>query len=153
MALWQWIVDGLLVVLVVMLVLIVALFIRRRLIARGGGTFELSVNERPPSESHRSGRGWTLGVGRYSGESLEWFRAFSLRTKPTMVLDRRQLEVLGRRAPEGAEGFALYTGHVIVECRRDAVDKVQLALSPQSLTGLLSWIESSPPGLNSNRVI
>ena len=52
----------------------VALIVRRRLLSRHGGTFELSYRVRPDT----AGRGWLLGLGRYSGETLEWFRIFSL---------------------------------------------------------------------------
>ena len=54
------------------------LVVRRRWISRPGGTFELSVRVR----SGRAGRGWVLGVGRYTGDDLELFRIFSLAFRP-----------------------------------------------------------------------
>ena len=46
----------------------------------------------------------------------------------------------------GAEAFALYGGHVIVECRYDG-QALELAMSPSALTGLSSWLEAAPPGV------
>lgn len=140
---------GLLVAAAVLVV--VALIVRRRLLARGGGTFELSINKRPAS-GPKAGRGWTLGVGRFAGERLEWFRVFSLSARPQIVLERGHVEVSGRRDPEGPEVFALYAGNIIVECWTDD-GRMQLGLSPESLTGLLAWLESGPPGRESGKVI
>ncbi|RYE79357.1 MAG: DUF2550 family protein, partial [Myxococcales bacterium] len=68
---WQWVVDTAAVVLLAALLFGVFLVVRRRLLSRDGGAFELTVrlrSERPP------GHGWSLGMGRYRGEQLEWFR-------------------------------------------------------------------------------
>jgi hypothetical protein len=148
---WEWVVDviGLLVVLAILVV--VALIVRRRTLARGGGTFDLSINRRPQT-GVRSGRGWTLGIGRYTGERLEWYRVFSLNPRPSVVLERGHVQVSGRRDPEGPEVFALYAGNVIADCRTDRM-RMQLGLSPESLTGLLAWLESGPPGRGSGKVI
>ena len=78
MPVWQWLLDAVGVLLVLVLLYGVALVVRRRLLSRHGGTFELSYRVR----SERAGRGWLLGLGRYSGESLEWFRIFSLSPRP-----------------------------------------------------------------------
>ncbi|UYM05977.1 DUF2550 domain-containing protein [Solicola gregarius] len=140
-------------VLVLLAILVgVAMIVRRRLLARSGGTFELSLNKRPAAPSGRSARGWTLGIGRYAGERLEWFRVFSLGIRPSYTLERGHVEVTGRREPVGPEAFALYAGNVIVECR-SADQTIQLGLSPESLTALLAWLESGPPGRESGKVI
>jgi hypothetical protein len=55
------------------------------------------------------------------------------------------LEVVGRRTPFGSEAFALYSGHVVIQCRTPA-GPVELAMSEDSLTGLLSWLEAGPSG-------
>ena len=90
----------------------VALVVRRRVIARSGGTFELSHRVR----SGRPGRGWLLGVGRYSEERLEWFRIFSLSPRPKRSWIRDELTYLGRREPEGAEQVSLFPDHVVIAC-------------------------------------
>jgi hypothetical protein len=93
----------------------------------------------------RIGGGWALGVGRYAGDDLVWYRLFSLTLKPSRSLSRAGLEVLGRRQPTGAESWAVQAGAVIVECR-DESGPVQLAMSAGAVTGFLSWLESAPPG-------
>lgn len=141
MAVWQWLRDaaGLLLLLVVLYGL--ALIVRRRLISRHGGTFELSYRVR----SDRAGRGWLLGLGRYSGESLEWFRIFSLSARPKRAWDRSVLSYDGRRDLEGSEQMSLYPDHVVVRCSTPD-GEVELAMGPASLTGFQSWIEAGPPG-------
>ena len=71
--------------------------IRRRLLSRHGGTFELSYRVR----SEKAGRGWLLGLGRYSGDDLEWFRIFSLSPRPKRVW--RAVDARLRR-PAGPRG-------------------------------------------------
>lgn len=148
MPVWLWLADFLGVVVVLLVLLVVGLSVRRRILSRGGSTFELSVNGRRGT----SARGWILGVGRYTDTELEWFRTFSLAWRPKRRFRRGHVEVLKRREPAGPESFALHAGHTVAECRTDA-GPVQLGLSPESLTGLLAWLESAPPGRDSSRVI
>ena len=57
-----------------------------------------------------------LGIGRYAGDSLEWYRVFSYAMRPRRVLGRRDLQVVDRRDPHGAEVFSLLAGAVVVRC-------------------------------------
>lgn len=140
-AAWQWGVE-ILLGLVLLVVLYGALLVfRRRWIARHGGTFDLSFRAR----SARSGRGWVLGVGRYTGEVLEFFRIFSVLPRPALVFERADLAYRGRREPVGSEGHALYAGHVIVGCTTSRGD-LELAMAPEAVTGFLAWLEATPPG-------
>lgn len=141
MAWWQWVVDVLGVLLVLVVAYGLALVVRRRVLARHGGTFELS--HRVPHS--REGRGWVLGLGRYTGETLEWFRVFSLSTRPKRAWARDALSYDGRRDPEGTERLSLYPDHLVIRCR-GAAGEVELAMSPESLTGFQSWLEARPPG-------
>lgn len=141
MPLWQLLLDAVGLVLLMVLLYGIALVVRRRALARNGGTFELSYRVR----STKAGRGWLLGLGRYSGERLEWFRIFSLSPRPKRAWDRAQLEYAGRREPVGVEGLSLYSDHVVVSCQ--TLDgAVELAMSPASLMGFQSWLEAMPPG-------
>lgn len=142
MALWQWVVDIVGALLLLLVLYALALVVRRRWISRDGGTFELS--HRVPPESG-SGRGWVLGVGRYSGDLLEFFRVFSVSPRPRRVLDRGELSYDGPRESSGGESHSLYAGHVIVSCRSPR-ESFELAMSPDALTGFLAWLEASPPG-------
>jgi hypothetical protein len=139
---WQWLVDSAGSLLLLIVVYGVALVVRRRVLARNGGTFELSL---------RLGKGWVLGFGRYSGERLEWFRIFSLSPRPKASWWREQLSFDGRRAPLGTEQASLYPDHLVIECQTPG-GLVELAMSPASLTGFQSWLEARPPGTDWNRV-
>ena len=146
MPLWQWIADAAGVILLLVLCYAVALVVRGRLIPRKGGTFARSHG----AGAAPTGRGWVLGVGRYSGESLEWFRIFSLSPRPRRTWRRTGLTYLGRRDPEGNEQMSLYADHVIVTCASDRGD-IDLAMSPSSLVGFQSWLEAAPPGQGTAR--
>ena len=100
MPLWQWVLDIVGALLLLVLLYGVALVVRRRWIARDGGTFELSYRVR----SDRAGRGWVLGVGRYSGDLLEFFRIFSVLPRPMRTLDRADLVLRRPAALVGRRG-------------------------------------------------
>ena len=141
MAWWEWLLDAAGVLLLLVLLYGLILVVRRRWISRDGGTFEFSVRVR----SARAGRGWVLGVGRYNGDVLEWFRIFSVAPGPKLRFSRSDLEYLGRREPEGAESYSLYSGHIIVLCKTPQ-GPLEVAMSPAALTGFLAWLEAAPPG-------
>jgi len=142
MPLWQWVLDVVLLLVVLLLGYGLALIVRRRLLTRGGGTFELSYRTR----SDRPGRGWVLGIGRYSGDRLEWFRVFSLSPRPRKSWQRSKVSYNGRRTPGPGEQLALYSDHLIICLETSEGQQVELAMSPSSLMGLQSWLEASPPG-------
>ncbi len=141
MPIWEWLLESAAGVLLLVLVLGVALILRRRWLSRHGGTFELSYRAR----ASQPGRGWLLGLGRYTGDRLEWFRIFSLSPRPKMVWQRSTLNYVERRDPEGVEQLSLYPGHVVIRCETPAGD-VEMALGSSSLMGFQSWLEAAPPG-------
>jgi hypothetical protein len=138
---WEWVLESAAFVLLLVLALGVALILRRRWLSRHGGTFELSYRARATTP----GRGGLLGLGRYAGDRLEWFRIFSLSPRPKRVWPRQTLTYVGRREPEGVEQLSLYPGHVVIRCDTPA-GAVELALGASSLTGFQSWLEAGPPG-------
>lgn len=141
MPLWQWLLDVALAAIALAVLYALGLVLRRRALARHGGTFELGLRVR----STRHGRGWLLGIGRYSEDTLEWFRVFSLSPRPRSVWQRDALVYEGRREPEGAEQVSLYADHVVVRCATpDGL--LELAMAPSSLMGFQSWLEAGPPG-------
>jgi len=135
--------------LVVLLVLLYGflLVVRRRVLSRHGGTFELSHRLWPGDEP---GRGWLLGLGRYSGDELEWFRIFTLAPRPKRSWNRARLTYDGAREPVGLERTVLYPDHLVVECA-GSQGPFELAMSRESLTGFQSWLESRPPGTDWSR--
>lgn len=142
---WEWIVDAIGVVLFLVLLYAASLVLRRRWIGRAGGTFELSHRARCDLDHGGLGRGWVLGVGRYSGDVLEFFRIFSLLPRPARVFDRGGLSYDGQRAASGPEAHSLYAGHVVVSCADD-LGPFELAMAPGAVTGFLAWLEAAPPG-------
>ncbi len=146
MPVWQWLVDSAGAVLLVVLLFGVLLVLRRRVLSRHGGTFELSVRD----ATQPDGRGWVLGLGRYREDSLDWYRIFSPLPVPKRHWRRNDLSFASQRPPRASEEYALYAGHVVVVCSTPRGD-VELAMSPSSLTGLQSWLEAGPPGSRPSR--
>ena len=62
-----------------------------------------------------------------------------------MTFRRSELDFLGRRDPAGVESYSLYAGHIIVSCRTPT-GLLEVAMSPDALTGFLAWLEAAPPG-------
>jgi hypothetical protein len=131
----------LLVVLAFVVVGVAAIAARRRALARPGGTVELSLR------LDRGGRGggWVLGVGRFEGDALHWYRVFSLAMRPRRTLTRRDLTVLSRREPTAGEHHGLVGSAIVMECATSA-GPVDLAMGRSALTGFLAWLEATPPG-------
>lgn len=137
-------VDGIAVIVAVLALIVLAfvvLAIRRRVLLRGNGTIDCSLRRTVAS----MGRGWVLGVARYEGDVLKWYRVFSFSARPREVVSRRDLTVRQRRRPEGPEALAVSAGAVVVEVRAGR-RKLELAMSEGALTGFLAWLESAPPG-------
>ena len=128
------------VLLLAVLAVAVALVVRRVQLLRGGGV-DVSLRRRVV----RGATGWHVGVGRYRGDELCWFRLTSLWPGPTVVVDRTLLEIVDRRVPTEAEVDAIPTAGVVLRCRTPA-RTVELAMAPGVLTGFLAWLEATPPG-------
>ena len=146
MSVWGWLLEavGLLVVLVIAYG--VALVVRRFVLSRNGGTFELGHRLGPADVA----RGWSLGLGRYSEDELEWFRIFTLSPWPKRRWNRSRLSYDSRREPESSERTVLYPGHVVIRCHSPE-GAVELAMSAASLTGFQAWLEARPPGTDWSR--
>ena len=108
-----------------------------------GGSFDCSLR----LKQKRFGQGWALGVARYTGDQLEWYRVFSMSLRPRRVLPRQDLKIVGRREPEYPETLAIMSGHTIVELT-EAREPLELAMSQEAITGLVAWLEAGPPGRN-----
>lgn len=146
MPVWQWLLDSAGAVLLTIALFGVLLVVRRRVLSRHGGTFELSVRDGGQPDE----RGWVLGMGRYGEDSLDWYRIFSPLPVPRRSWRRNDLAFSSQRLPRGSEEYALYAGHVVVVCTTPKGD-VELGMSPSSLTGLQSWLEAGPPGSRPSR--
>lgn len=140
---WLGVAEVLLGVVVALVLPLALLAARRRWLARSGGTFECSMRLRTTTP----GAGWVLGIGRYNEENLEWFRFFSFSLRPRHSFLRTEVTVLEVREPGEVEAVSLYAGQVVVRLQDTVnVREFQLAMGPESLTGMLSWLEAAPPG-------
>lgn len=128
----------------VLLLLVPLLFLgsRRRWLSREGGLFDCSVR----LSTATPGAGWVLGVARYSGDNLEWFRAFSVSLRPRLIFPRSQLRAGIQREPDPIEAVVLYDDQRILSLELTDGRTWEVAMAVASLTGLLSWLESAPPG-------
>lgn len=125
---------------------LVLLAARQRWLARQGGTFACSLR----LETATPGNGWALGVARYNQGLLEWFRFFSYSWRPRLTLPRGEVRVRETRDPDGVEAVTLGADQRVVKVASAAVMEAcewELAMSSDSLTGLLSWLEAAPPGV------
>jgi hypothetical protein len=125
------------------LVLLPVLFLagRRRWLSRAGGVFDASLR----LTTTTPGAGWVLGVARYSGDNLEWFRVFSPSLRPKVIFPRSITHAGSQRDPDPIEALTLADQRILTMEYADG-DSWDLAMSAASLTGLLSWLESAPPG-------
>ncbi len=140
------VVVAIVVTVVVLSTPVVYVVMRVHWLTRQGGSFECSVLLNADDPSHA----WVLGVARYAGEDLEWFRYYAASVRPWFQLNRQRCDVVEVRGPDEDEAATLFPGHRIVEVQytttTDESERWQLAVSPETLTGLLAWLEASPPG-------
>jgi Protein of unknown function (DUF2550) len=130
----------LIIILVIALACAIAIAVRRTLIERSGGTVECGLR--------RAGdRRWRLGLAAYQSDALRWYPVFGLRLRAGEVFARRAMSVVGRRPADPVEVTSIGSAAVVVECDTGtAGPRIELALSDDALTGLLSWLEAAPPG-------
>ena len=107
---------------------------RQRFMLRADGALPAAI---------RAGSRWRYGIARFVDAELRWYRTFGIGTRPSQVLSRQDLVIVGSRAPGQAELSALPPHAVIVECRAGDRTTV-LALSEDAFTGLVSWLEAAP---------
>lgn len=123
--------------LLLLILLTIGFAVRRSLLLRGVGAMEIWIKLSP--------RRWSLGVGWYGGDELSWYRVFSLSPRPARVLVRSELEVVERREPSQRDAIVLPRGTTILACQTSHRLE-QVAMSAGAVTGLLSWLQSQPPG-------
>lgn len=81
---------------------------------------------------------------RYGVERLTWYRAYSLRFSPDLVIRRREIAEMERsRVEPSVEGFDPFT---LLEMRREDGTSEKLIVDELSASGLLAWLEAAPAG-------
>jgi hypothetical protein len=119
------------------------LAVRRLRLIRAGGV-DVALRRVRAAAPH-STRGWNLGVGRYHGDEFAWYRVISLGRWANVVLNRPELEITDRRLPGPTEEYVVPADSTILRLR-DGQRIVEMAMTPDVLTGFLSWLEAAPPG-------
>ena len=119
-----------------LVLLFAAVLARQRHMLRMRGAVPLAVQR---------GARWLYGIGRYQGGELRWYRALGVGTRPSRVLRRGEVEVLGHRTRRATERSSLPKGAVIVECRGTDGETFAIAFGASAFTGFVSWLESSAP--------
>jgi hypothetical protein len=135
--------EILVVVLLLACVLVFLLAVRRLRFIRVGGV-DVALR-RVRASAPTSTRGWNLGVSRYQSDEFVWYRVISLASRPTVTLNRLELEIVDRRRPGPSEEYVVPVDATVLRCR-DGGQVVELAMNPGVLTGFLAWLEATPPG-------
>jgi Protein of unknown function (DUF2550) len=118
-----------------------AIFVRRRLIARGKPLTVCALRDSGDSP-------WRFGLVRYRATGLEWFTLTGISLRPARRWERALLQFgAGRPLEAGERPEILIAEAVQVDCSyREARFEIVLARAPY--TALRSWLEASPPGRN-----
>ncbi len=138
---WGWTELALAVVLVGVVAPVLGLFLRRKWLGSRSRVFDCSL--RPANAT--PGSGWMLGVARYGGDELQWFRVFSVSLRPYRVIDRTHSQVDTTRSPDVLEAGVLDADQRIATLA-GADAGVSLAFAPQEFTAFLGWMEGGLPG-------
>jgi len=132
-----------LVCLGAVVLLVIMLLVRRQVIVSHGGVFDCGLR----TWRGDTPGGWALGMARYSGNNLKWYRMFALIPRHSLKLYRDDLMLAGSRSLDAFETLQLYDDQVVVqlEAGPDGVRR-DLSMSRQSLMGFASWLEAAPVG-------
>lgn len=131
-----------LVLLLCAIIPLVWLFLRRRWLARNGGIFDCELNLGTEDAPR-----WVLGVLRYSGEDLEWFRVLALGFRPERTLRRSAARIRAKVQPI-ENGIDANQRLVRLETETDSGAVAWgLAMDSNAATGLLAWLEAAPPSV------
>ena len=120
-----------------------AVFIRRRLIARGKPLTVCAIREFGDER-------WRFGLVRYGTSGLDWFTLTGMSLRPARRWERSLLDFGTLRPLEaGQRPEILISEAVRVDCRYRET-RFEIALAQAPYTALRSWLEASPPGRNVN---
>ena len=122
------------------LIFLTSVFVRRRLLARGGDLMLCALRPEPQVR-------WKAGLLRFDDHSIAWLPLLGMTLRPTYCWDRQGLD-LGSFAELGP-GEAADAGSVRAVLRGTPLGKgtsqVELALGPDPYTALRAWVEATPP--------
>ena len=126
--------------LFVVLVVVLLLFVRQLLVSRRRGAFECTVRRR----GLVGGSSWQHGLMRFGTDRLRWFRAYSLRLRPEVVLRRSEIrDVTRQNLPAQVAGGE---GRCLIEFSLRGGRQVSAIVDMASGAALNSWLEAAPTG-------
>lgn len=136
-----WLEELATVVVVVGLSYLLVLLARRVWLSMLGGLFDCALRSVGATK-------WRPGLARYSGQILEWYLVWHPWPRSTLNFARDRVELVSMHDADVSESRLGYAFSKIVELRvrGDGLDGWELALNEGSATGLISWLESAPPG-------
>lgn len=88
----------------------------------------------------RLGRPWSTGILLLGMDDLQWYRARSLRLRPRRVIARGDFSIVSHRPSNDDPSTMIITVN-------DDDTPLVLAMNTGSFAGLVSWIDSAPPGV------
>ncbi|KAJ8144919.1 hypothetical protein OY671_001980 [Metschnikowia pulcherrima] len=86
------------------------------------------------------GAPWVAGIAHYGVGRIDWWRSWSVSSRPARTWSRYDLVIAGRE-PLAGEASDTY----LVRCRYRGQD-FELTMSRAAYEGLASWSEAAPPG-------
>ena len=107
-----------------------------------GGLGAFSCFLRLPAATGPAAR-WRRGAARFDPGALRWFPAYMLLASRSLVMERSELELAGRRTSGEEDGVPAGLTVLQGTVRGRAVE---LAVPPSSASALALWAESGPPG-------
>lgn len=141
MSLPTWTNELVTVILIVGLIYALALIGRRIWLGVQGGLFDCALR--------RSGAArFRPGLARYAGETLEWYLVWHPWPRPTKVFEREDSKLGALRESDASESSLGYAFSTILtlQVTGEVEESWELALNEGSAMGLVSWLESAPPG-------
>ena len=119
-------------ILIVVLAVLVFLALRAAILVGRKASFSTWV-VRPGDDQ------WIRGVALYGQITLAWYRLAGLGTQQDLSLPRAYLEVVGGPVPTADNNY-------IIVRLRSPQGLFTLALEHGDAAGLISWVNSAPPG-------
>ncbi|MFT0762764.1 DUF2550 family protein [Scrofimicrobium sp. R131] len=104
------------------------------------GSFRTLLRVIDPKEpSHDSG--WMRGYARYGRSNMAWSGLVRFRVTPDLLLARTSLELVEQPRHHPTMGTSVL--HL-----RDGDCEYEMVLSTGDYEGVISWIDSAPPGIS-----
>lgn len=131
---------GIGMLVVVGVVLLAVLTLRQMLASRSRGAFECALRRR----GLVGGTSWQHGLMRFGRDRLRWFRAFSVRLTPEVVIRRADIAEVSRERI--AARMAGEADSYLVEFRLRDGREISAIVDLVSGAALNSWLEAAPTG-------